>query len=87
MDKNDSIDFKDITIRAFDQGEGIRVNIITDEKDSTVITTNLVLALCAMYKIPENYLPELFNAFAQVLMKAHMEKEKEKPFSLRGLFR
>lgn len=80
-------EFKDITIRAFDQGEGIRVDIITDEKDSSVITTNIMLALCAMYQIPENYLPELFNAFAQVLLQLHSDQAKEKTFSLRDLFR
>lgn len=84
MDKND---YKDITIKASEQDGGIRVNIATEEKDNSVITTNILLALCAMYQIPENYLPELFEALTRVLMKAHMEKEKEKSFSLRGLFR
>lgn len=80
-------EFKDITIRVSDQGEGVRVNIITDEKDSTVITTNLVLALCAIYKVPENYLPELFATLTGVLMKAHRDQAKENPFSLGDIFR
>lgn len=80
-------EFKDITIRVSDQGEGVRVNIITDEKDSTVITTNLVLALCAIYKVPENYLPELFATLTGVLMKAHSDQAKENPFSLGDIFR
>ncbi|WP_296956869.1 hypothetical protein [uncultured Dialister sp.] len=84
MDKND---YKDITIKASEQDGGIRVNIVTDEKDSSVITTNIMLALCAMYEIPENYLPEIFDALGQVILKAQMEKQKEKSPFFRHLFR
>ncbi|WP_296955898.1 hypothetical protein [uncultured Dialister sp.] len=74
-------DFKDITIRASGTDEeGLRITIDTEEKDSTVITTNLILALCAMYQIPENYLPELFNVFVQVLMNAKNDAESRRNF-------
>lgn len=88
MDKDTSTNSKDITIRVIEEGEdGFRVTVDTEEKDSTVITTNLVLALCAIYKVPENYLPELFATLTGVLMKAHRDQAKENPFSLGDIFR
>lgn len=88
MEKDVPTNSKDITIRVIEEGEdGFRVTVDTEEKDSTVISTNIMLALCALYQIPENYLPELFEAFTRVLMEAHSEKQKERTFSLRDLFR
>ena len=79
MEAADDIGTKDILIKVSEEGDdGIRVTIDTKEKDTSAIATNVMLALCAIYKIPEQYLPEVFNALGNIILKVHADQKGDK---------
>ena len=79
MPPEDDIGTKDILIKVSEEGDdGIRVTIDTKEKDTSAIATNVMLALCAIYKIPEQYLPEVFNALGNIILKVHGDQKGDK---------